>query len=225
VSEEPSDDEFETPRQSSMSRSTDADDDFDVTPRESEYNTPMASVDEPMSPLVIQQKQLKSKITKQQIEQNNPMGVGKYKDCSNMNIDVITDPRELHARYKVCCPYRQTPIGTWKTKTPFCVKLDNKYKEKVNEINKPMIEQFKAVSASARDTDLSRDSVSSQASTVDKNRGLTFSSLYKKVPNGGRTIKRRRSSTTKRNKTKRRSKKSIRNKSKRNKTKRNKKRK
>jgi len=39
-------------------------------------------------------------ITKQSIEKKNPIGVSKYKDCSNMNIDIITDPKELHNRYQ-----------------------------------------------------------------------------------------------------------------------------
>ena len=199
LSDEQDDDEFVTPRSSMISN----EDDY-MTPPQSEYETPRASYDDnQMAPLEIQQKQLKGKITKQQIEKNNPMGFGKYKDCSKMNIDVITDPRELHARYQACCPYRQTPLGTWKTKTPFCIKLDKKYKEKANEINKPMINKFNAVSVSdlsRRDTDLS---------TVDNN-----------VLKGG-SRKRRRSATKKRNKLtpnkKRRSNKSKRNKSKRNK--------
>jgi hypothetical protein len=145
-----------------------------------------------MTPLAMQQKQLKGKITKQMIEKNNPMGFSKYKDCSKMNIDVITNPRELHARYQSCCPSRQTPMGPWKTTSPFCKKLDERYKMIVNETNKPMIDEFKAVSA-----DYARDSITrdSDLSTVDNN-----------VLKGGRSRKRRQSTKKKRSSTKKRSK-------------------
>lgn len=178
-------DEFMTPRSSMSSRPSDDDDDF-TTPPQSEYETPRSSYEtNPMS------KPQSKKITKQLIEKNNPMGFSKYKDCSKMNIDVITNPRELHARYQSCCPSRQTPMGPWKTKTPFCTKLDERYKMIVNETNKPMIDEFKAVSA-----DYARDSITrdSDLSTVDNN-----------VLKGGRSRKRRKRSSTKKRSKKRRS--------------------
>jgi hypothetical protein len=137
-----------------------------------------------MSTLATQPTQPNNKITKQMIEKNNPMGFSKYKDCSKMNIDVITNPRELHARYQSCCPSRQTPMGPWKTTTPFCKKLDKRYKMIVNETNKPMIDEFNAVSANEARGSITRDT---DLSTVDNN-----------VLKGGRSRKRRRSTKKKR---------------------------
>ena len=70
-----------------------------------------------------------NKMTKSSIEKQNPMSVGKYKDCSKMDISVINNPRTLHERYQVCCP---KTFGTFKNQTPICKQMDKKFKELMN---------------------------------------------------------------------------------------------
>ena len=181
------DDEFMTPR-SSMSSRPSEDGDFS-TPPQSEYDINKSSYNSTMSNPTSKTK----KITKQLIEKRNPMGFSKYKDCSKMNIDVITNPRELHARYQSCCPSRQTPMGTWKTTSPFCKKLDNRYKMIINETNKPMIDEFNAVSANEARDSITRDS---DLSTVDNN-VLKGGSKRRRRTKSTRTKKRRRTKSTK----------------------------
>lgn len=47
-------------------------------------------------------------------------------DCSNMNIDVINDMKELHTRYQKCCP--KTIFG-YKNSSPICKKMDAKFNQ------------------------------------------------------------------------------------------------
>ena len=130
-------------------------------------------------------------ITPQLINKTNPRSVGKYKDCSKMNIDIIKDPKELHARYQVCCPYNQTPFGAWKTSSQFCKKLESRYKSRVRELNQPLIDQFNSVSKGpVRDSDLSIEYRDYDLSIEDRDSDL--STVDNNVLKGGRTSKIRR---------------------------------
>ena len=47
-------------------------------------------------------------------------------DCSNMNIDVINDMKELHSRYQKCCP--KNMFG-FKNSSAICKKMDTRFKQ------------------------------------------------------------------------------------------------
>ena len=186
-----------------MNNATTSDEGNAISPRSSEYDTPQSSeYDTPKSSLDTTYSPNTNKITTQLINKTNPMSVGKYKDCSKMNIDVITDPKELHARYQVCCPYTKTPFGAWKTSSRFCKKLESRYKGRVRELNQPLIDKFNSVSqGSVRDSDLSIEDRDSDLSTVDNN--VLKGGRSRKIRRYNKsTKKRRRCTKCKRNKRK-----------------------
>jgi hypothetical protein len=47
-------------------------------------------------------------------------------DCSNMNIDLINDMKELHSRYQKCCP--KNMFG-YKNSSSICKKMDTRFKQ------------------------------------------------------------------------------------------------
>lgn len=47
-------------------------------------------------------------------------------DCSNMNIDVINNMKELHSRYQKCCP--KNMFG-YKNSSAICKKMDSRFKQ------------------------------------------------------------------------------------------------
>jgi hypothetical protein len=47
-------------------------------------------------------------------------------DCSNMNVDVINDMKELHSRYQKCCP--KNMFG-YKNSSAICKKMDTRFNE------------------------------------------------------------------------------------------------
>jgi len=54
----------------------------------------------------------------------SPYAFANKVDCSNMNVDVIKDIKELHTRYQKCCP--KTMLG-YKNTSPICQKMEQNF--------------------------------------------------------------------------------------------------
>ena len=59
-------------------------------------------------------------------------GFANKPDCSNMNIDIIKDMKELHSRYQKCCPKN---ILGFKNSSAICKKMENNFKKLWKEEN------------------------------------------------------------------------------------------